>query len=655
MQRGTAAPLVSSLASPSLYANRPLGIEDPNFIRSAVQQYTQPTLEQQEALKEILVFDDETIIAYLTILRSIEPAFRYRAGPGCLPYQRLDALSLLKDCSDSDILTWRSLSSPASDDDRQRTLNSTISTFRSPIASKSRHLGRPSTNPSLRSSVSSLAPSAVFSSNSNYGTPRSSLGNRTSLPELPEEIAQNDEYNHEHWCTYGEHSRPIDTCDGWKRHEKEHETGYLCMPNGPVEHTQHGPICVLCDMADPSADHLAWHNTSLCVSKSTKKSRKSDMIKHMKAHRVHSQVGTKLADKWRLYSNKKCFSCGLCVAIFNSITERSNHIDNEHWKHGQNMEAWELSNSIRGLLLEPEVQAAWRALLRLYPYLVQSNLRWEMPLAKGLQLRLEKGDEPGPVLARAALQLSNYERILPNQEAVIAATHREEMMFDPVPRAPHSPVAATPQSLPNYSQPRGSLSHLPPGSPFSSNVGTSSTGFQNPQCDPPLNPSAFFEELFPHDDFRSDLSPHRGPLSDPSISDIPSHMSHNPRPMDGLSMDTSQAIDDGTRIQGDLSESVSVLHPQMSSPRHGQPTIYTNIDQQGPISGDRNDMNTFNAGRLPTSTFSHGWTAQPVNHDYGVYFRKKPLPPIPLSDIPSSANQGAVEHGPNTPMDLRIG
>lgn len=114
MQRGTAAPLVSSLASPSLYANRPLGIEDPNFIRSAVQQYTQPTLEQQEALKEILVFDDETIIAYLTILRSIEPAFRYRAGPGCLPYQRLDALSLLKDCSDSDILTWRSLSSPAS-------------------------------------------------------------------------------------------------------------------------------------------------------------------------------------------------------------------------------------------------------------------------------------------------------------------------------------------------------------------------------------------------------------------------------------------------------------------------------------------------------------------------------------------------------------
>lgn len=109
MQKG-AATLVRSPATASLYANQRQSFEDPNLIYSDLQPHTLPTLKQQAALTELLVFDDDKILAWLTILRSIEPGFRYRAGQGCLSNQQLDALSTLKDCSDSNILAWLTLS-----------------------------------------------------------------------------------------------------------------------------------------------------------------------------------------------------------------------------------------------------------------------------------------------------------------------------------------------------------------------------------------------------------------------------------------------------------------------------------------------------------------------------------------------------------------
>lgn len=114
MQKGAAASLVRNPATPSFYANQLHSSKDLNLIDSDVQLHTLPTPKQQAALSEILVFDSEKILAWLTILRSIEPDFRYRASQGCLSYQQLDALSTLKDCSDSDILAWLSFSLLAS-------------------------------------------------------------------------------------------------------------------------------------------------------------------------------------------------------------------------------------------------------------------------------------------------------------------------------------------------------------------------------------------------------------------------------------------------------------------------------------------------------------------------------------------------------------
>lgn len=543
----------------------------------------------------------------------------------------------------------------------QRTLNNATSTSRSLVVSTSHHQRQPSTNPSLRSSTSSLAPSAVFSSNSSYSTPRSSLGHGTSLSELPEGIAYNDESNHAHWCTYGEHLKPTYTCEGWKRHEREHETAYLCMPNGPVESTQHGPVCALCHKADPDANHLAKHNISICDGKFIKKSRRTDMIKHLAQHRVHSKAGAALTDQWRRGFNKKYFSCGLCVMLFFSITDRSSHIDNEHWRLGQNMGAWELSNSIRGLLLEPEVQAAWRILLGSYPHLIESDLRWQVPLAEGLQFRLEMGEESGPVLARAALELSNYERVRPSQEALMATMGAEEMMVGPVPVAPRSPAAATLvplsnstyQPLPHYTQPRARPSQILLGSPSSSNIENSITGFPEQQCDPPLNLSAMFTDSFQPDHFY-DTYLHPRPPMDPSTSHISSQLSTYVCPTERPYLGISQPLGDNTRIQGHLSESGALPVSQIFSPRHVQPAKHATIDGQEPLSDSRDNVKPPNTGRLPTSNYFHGWTAQPSNHEYGLNFRKKPLPPLPSPDLPGDTCR-APEHRPSTPMDLGTG
>ena len=104
MQRDAAESLVRNSAPP-LYTNQPRSFEDHDRIDSD----NLPTEEQKAALNELLSFGKERILDWLTILRCIEPGFRFCARGGCLSSQHLDALSTLKDCDDSDISAWLSL------------------------------------------------------------------------------------------------------------------------------------------------------------------------------------------------------------------------------------------------------------------------------------------------------------------------------------------------------------------------------------------------------------------------------------------------------------------------------------------------------------------------------------------------------------------
>ena len=407
-------------------------------------------------------------------------------------------------------------------------------------------------------------------------------------------------------------------------------------------------------MLNPDDTHLARrHNVSVCVGKfkePVKKSRRTDMIRHLAQHRIHSEAAGALADQWRIALNKKFFSCGLCVTIFSSITDRSNHIDNEHWRKGQNMDAWELSNCIRGLLLEPKVQVAWRFLLCSYPNVVESNLRWEVPLAEGLQLRLEKAEETPQVLAEAALQLSNCGHIPPSQEGWRAPTGSSEKGFVAVSAAPSKSRYI---SLPGQTQPASPMTRRLPRSLPSDNVAPFSTGLQDLDRDPSLIPAAAFDNSIELDGLFSEALLHAGPLVDPNVTDSSSQLSTDALFKEWL-MDTSQPLDGSTRIRGHLSETGALLTAQISHPQHEQAAAYAGIGGHGPMTGPPRDVNTSNTTRVPTSAFSHGSPAQLSNHECGVDLRNKPLPPDPPLAPPRSINR-TPERRPTTPMDLTTG
>ena len=479
--------------------------------------------------------------------------------------------------------------------------------------------------------------------------------------ELPEDTASNEGSRHAHWCTYGEHHKPTYTCEGWKRHEREHEVFYVCMPDGPVKEILLGKMCVLCDQIDPDEDHLSRHQVSICVGKygePLKKSRKTDMIKHLAKHRVHSQDAAKLAEQWRYHLKKRYFSCGLCVGIFSSIMERSNHIDNEHWTRGQDMGTWNVSNCIRGLLLEPKVQASWKTLLRSYPNVDESTLEWETPLVESLQLRLEKAQEPPFELAKAALQLSNYGLKGPSEQGSRATAFRQGRMLGPYSATPRGSAAATVTTLsvssrPHRVQPYASSSGLAPGSVMSgdesSNMISPVPQYNNTQAS-----SALFDGSFQPDRFDSDTILPSGSLMDPGVSETSTLLSTCAFPTQWPPLDTSQMFHDRTQIHDHLIDTGALLVAQISSPRHGRVAPYENADRQGQNVDSRYEASASNTRCIPTSNFFHGSTAPNWNHGNGWNLRDKPLPPEPPPDLPGTATRLAG-HRSTTPMDLGIG
>ncbi len=108
MHKGPAASLVRRPATPPLFAHQPCSVGDPNLTDSDTPPRTLQTLKQSAALRELRSFDEDKILTWLSVLRSIEPGFRYRAG-GDLSEQQLDALSTLTDCDDIEISAWLNL------------------------------------------------------------------------------------------------------------------------------------------------------------------------------------------------------------------------------------------------------------------------------------------------------------------------------------------------------------------------------------------------------------------------------------------------------------------------------------------------------------------------------------------------------------------
>ena len=140
--------------------------------------------------------------------------------------------------------------------------------------------------------------------------------------------------------------------------------------------------------------------------KSKTYTRRVNLVKHLQdAHDI--STGGPLADKWRKSIEKKYFSCGFCISIFASMTEQLNHIDNEHFKHWQDIHHWNGDNVIRGLLLQPGVNDIWRSIFG-NAYSTSQYIMWDPSVIKSLQLQLELSEDAPDTLASAAINKASW-------------------------------------------------------------------------------------------------------------------------------------------------------------------------------------------------------------------------------------------------------
>ena len=211
---------------------------------------------------------------------------------------------------------------------------------------------------------------------------------------------------HTHWCTICENPPSFQTCDGWKRHEKEqHENAFICMPYGPVETEGSTSCCSFCGVTDPDEGHLSTHDILQCTQRpidDRRFCRKIQLIKHLKAHGIRD--GSDLAEKWHISYQKCYYSCGFCVSLFTTNAERLNHIDIYHWRYHHRIEHWDKNLVIRGLLLQPHLLPSWHALSACDPRI--TSLAWGSDVVSTLQSRLELSHEEPDDLAAAAFYQS---------------------------------------------------------------------------------------------------------------------------------------------------------------------------------------------------------------------------------------------------------
>ena len=180
--------------------------------------------------------------------------------------------------------------------------------------------------------------------------------------------------SHAHWCTICEYPRMFTTCDGWKRHMREHKVASPCN---------------MCTGKDMGKDLAVTSRLNLVRR----------LLHH---HGFSREAADILSRKWSYVEAPKAYACGFCIQTFQIQTDQLNHIDQEHWARGQHFREWDLNKVIHGLLLQPNIQSSWRRLLGDTSSATR-DLTWNTSEAKGLIRRLELSEEPADDLAAAAI------------------------------------------------------------------------------------------------------------------------------------------------------------------------------------------------------------------------------------------------------------
>ena len=211
-------------------------------------------------------------------------------------------------------------------------------------------------------------------------------------------------------CTICGSQRSYQNHYDWKKHEKEHETNYICRH-------------------DSSRDALRMVNENTQAHGSCKFTckRRDHMVTHLnRNHEIHKVAQARiLADQWRRTTGKKFWSCGFCIHLFTGFAERLKHIGREHYEQNQTYDEWDITKLTRGLLLQPEVQRAWESILATGATNHSEELVWDARGIEETQYLLEMGPSPtqsAESLARAAYEAGKLKTELPQPAPALSIT-----------------------------------------------------------------------------------------------------------------------------------------------------------------------------------------------------------------------------------------
>ncbi len=414
------------------------------------------------------------------------------------------------------------------------------------------------------------------------------------------------------------------------------------MPFGAVEDTGSGPECAFCGIHDPDQSHLLKHNAIPCPGAGRKPltlSRRSNLVKHLTLHKIFGEAAFALAGKWRYDSGKKAFSCGFCIKLFSTLADRSSHIDNEHWKNGQDMSGWSLTKVIKGLLLQPRLREIWQGCITSNPSLHESSFRWDLPRAEGLQSKLELGEDSPIDLANLAYGLSNYGsesacQGLPAVTAIPGMPHifPEASSFDGCHSmgSAHMPVMSpTQNAAPEMRQCKNLIKGCQPSPPWSDNK-TVMLDSTDGRLNPPYRQSASHKESTAVDHFWDDVSNETVPFSNDN-----GHILQWRSPFDvppTISTPTNQVLQSNYHLyhQDFAISNDSPLDAQLLSSTGGSPNTFSSPERQRQQNNSWSNLPDSRDNRaMPASSISDGGCTTLNAASSCQRSLEKPLPPLP--------------------------
>ena len=191
--------------------------------------------------------------------------------------------------------------------------------------------------------------------------------------------------------------------------------------------------CTHCGTINPGEEHFKVHGIEECNAQNK---RREKIVKHLKDYHMVSEraVGESLADKWRCDLGKRFWACGFCVMLFLSFKDRLQHIGKEHYDRGQQLGQWDANKVIRGLLLQPGVDGAWKSLVDTHCFHNASELTWETSGFRDLQYKLEIGptdERSGEHLAEIAFRASKMPADQYSYEHAIGLSNGSQYAFQP--------------------------------------------------------------------------------------------------------------------------------------------------------------------------------------------------------------------------------